>query len=685
MKVFTPAALAVLACAAPLAAQQDAAWDSPRVLEIVQRAQDRRAETESDPALRNYQADARGNVHFYVDRQDTGTRNLIRTDQLALEVFWQAPNLTKQRIVGWRDADLLPNRQHYHIDHLSVVQENFGPVIRIGDGDEVSDVVHPAASGAQAHYSYLLADSVTLRLPGAEEPVRVYEIRVRPRDPSGPGFVGTVFVERRAGDLVRMDFTFTPASYVDRRLDGIRISLDNGLWMGRYWLPNRQDVEIRRQLPELDIPAGTVIRGTMRVSNYRFNQDLPLSLFRGPPVVAMPRATLDAFVFEEELHAALEAEGLGPAVELDWIRVEAQQLLRGQLLSGLPAVRLRLGSASEALRYNRAEGLSAALGAGATLSPWLRAGARLGWATGPGHPRGEVELRWSRFPVTAGARGFVNELGDVGPIPAGSGALNTLHALVAGRDHTDPYYRSGAQGEIGGRLRPGRSWRLAAELAEHRPAEVRSDFGLFAAPSTFRPVHSVDGGTLRSVALSLREQVVESAAWRSGGELTLRGGSLNPDGNGATLDFGTAVGEWTLGRAREGRDLELRMRAGAAAGELPVQELFLVGGRGSVPGHAFRGLGGDRFAVAEVTHSFPLLPPALRGRLIGTAGWVGAGSPSEGALGRWEPTTTGARGSLGAGLGIFYDILRVDLARGLGEGGRWELVVETRSSFWDFL
>jgi hypothetical protein len=40
---------------------------------------------------------------------------------------------------------------------------------------------------------------------------------------------------------------------------------------------------------------------------------------------------------------------------------------------------------------------------------------------------------------------------------------------------------------------------------------------------------------------------------------------------------------------------------------------------------------------------------------------------------------------VGAGLGIFYDILRVDLARGLGSGGRWELIIETRPSFWNFL
>ena len=42
-------------------------------------------------------------------------------------------------------------------------------------------------------------------------------------------------------------FTFTPASYVDPYLDYIRVSLDNALWLGRHWLPRRQETEIRRE------------------------------------------------------------------------------------------------------------------------------------------------------------------------------------------------------------------------------------------------------------------------------------------------------------------------------------------------------------------------------------------------------------------------------------------------------
>src|SRR5690606_41793060 len=87
---------------------------------------------------------------------------------------------------------------YYHLDHLTVVQNGFGDIIRMGDGDEVQDVLHPAAYGSDRVYDFRLADSTTIVLPGAPEPVRVYEVQVRPRNPAASGFVGSVFIDRRS-------------------------------------------------------------------------------------------------------------------------------------------------------------------------------------------------------------------------------------------------------------------------------------------------------------------------------------------------------------------------------------------------------------------------------------------------------------------------------------------------------
>ena len=137
------------------------------------------------------------------------------------------------------------------LDHLTVVQDDFGDAMRMGDGDEVEAVVHPVAPGSERVYDFQLVDSLSLRYAGGEEEIRVYQVRVRPRDFEEPGFVGTIYLDRASAAIVRMSFSFTPASYVDPYLDYIRVSLDNSLWLGRHWLPYRQEVEIRREIPVL--------------------------------------------------------------------------------------------------------------------------------------------------------------------------------------------------------------------------------------------------------------------------------------------------------------------------------------------------------------------------------------------------------------------------------------------------
>src|ERR1041385_2862081 len=59
--------------------------------------------------------------------------HLTKADKLGREVYWKAPGLSKQRIVGWRDRAELPTDINYHRDHLGIVQNNFGRAIRLGE------------------------------------------------------------------------------------------------------------------------------------------------------------------------------------------------------------------------------------------------------------------------------------------------------------------------------------------------------------------------------------------------------------------------------------------------------------------------------------------------------------------------------------------------------------------------
>src|SRR5262249_36558771 len=135
---------ALLLCLPPSVAAAQA-WNGPEVEQLLRRAIARRATVQADSGLRNFEARAHGFV-FFLGQLGEGFSQpprLIKSDQLELVVYWRAPNLSKQIIVGRRDRRDLPTDIQYHRDHLGIVQNNFGDSIRLGEGDEVRDVPHP--------------------------------------------------------------------------------------------------------------------------------------------------------------------------------------------------------------------------------------------------------------------------------------------------------------------------------------------------------------------------------------------------------------------------------------------------------------------------------------------------------------------------------------------------------------
>ncbi len=539
-----------------------------------------------------------------------------------------------------------------------------------------------------------MADSLTLRLPGTPDPVRVYELRVRPKDLSMPALVGSVFVDRRAGDIVRMDFTFTAAAYVDQYLDYINISLDNGLWRGRFWLPNQQRVELRRRIPQLDIPAGSVIRANMRIGNYEFNQALSPLAFAGPPVAAVPRAEREAFDFEQGLFEELREEGLGPQAELSDIRRLAGELAREQALRRVSGLRLRIPAASEVIRYNRAEGLALGLGLATTPLPGLRLGAYGGFAFGAEHPRASLSAEGAAGATRIEAAAYLNRPRDVGVGPVVSGAINSLSSLFAAEDFTDLYFADGVEAAASRALSGRWTLRASARAESQAAAPNAADYSVFG--GDFR-----DAPRVRDTDLFLggRVGVARTAPSGAASWWTLDAGVELGRGEYSAAESGGAAGDdalafaqptldaaWGLSWSPREAALRLELGVGWSFGEIPAQELFLIGGRGTVPGYPFRGFGGDRFATARATASAALREPWLRGRAFGALGWTGAGGAGEDALFlQGAEVSGGVEPSIGVGVGVFHDILRLDLARGLGARGRWELIVEALPSFWDVL
>lgn len=679
--------LLTLAALPAQAQQPDTAggWDGLRALELLERARERRLLPSQDTSLRNYTARAEGFVYFYLDRRSTGERTLVKTDQVALELFWAQPDLTKQRIVGLRDESRLPNRMYYHLDHLTVVQNGFGDIIRMGDGDEVSDVPHPAAPGSGSIYMFRLTDSLTLQLPGAAAPIRVYELQVRPRRTDRPAMVGSIFIERSTADVVRMSFTFTPASYVDRRLDFISVSLDNALWEGRYWLPYEQTLMIRRQLPELDFAAGAVIHGRMRIRDYTFNDSIPPRTFLGSGVSTAPAHEREQFEFDRSIYDDLNEAGLETG--LTDVRAAAAELL-GERLSGLPRWRLSLGSVSSALRYNRAEGVAAGAGVAYVPGPRWRADLHAGYAFGAEHAWGHLDLRRATEDGgDAALRVQRNLPTDLGVRPAVPPVVNTLTAAISAHDWQDLYYATGARLTVRhpfSRTLQGEFLLVAERHSSAAPAERGA---LLRRSAGFRAVLPVDDGDISAFRVGLRRPMPDPQASAWSGAAHVEVGAFADDA------YLLPTLEATLRRFSPDHRHQLLLSgaAGAVTDGAPSQKLFLLGGMNTLPGFGHRAFAGRRHILLNAEASTAVAEPWLRLRLRADAGAVG-GLPalSTAPLAEDAPAwrhwnragSDGIRFSAGAGVSLFWDLLRIDAVRGLN-GGRWQILVGFHQDFWD--
>jgi hypothetical protein len=640
-------------------------WNAPRVRELMNRAAVRRAQPRADTALHNYHATAEGFVYFFLDRRDTDERTLVRVNQVGVELFWKQPGIARQRIAGMRDASPLPNTMRYHIDHLTMVQNGFGDVIRVGDGDEVRDVVHPASASAAAVYDYRLADSLELRLATMADPIRVYEVQVRPRRTDRPGFVGSVFVDRATADIIRMTFTFTPSSYVDRRLDYINLSLDNGLWEGKYWLPNEQTVEIRRQIPELDFVAGSVIRGRMRLTDYQLNTEIPDSIFQqSRPVVAATPEQLAAYKFQQGLFEDVTNEGLSQTPETARLRAEAAQLIGARLLSGLPALRLYYPDVSSAIRYDRAEGLF--LGAGITrrFGAAARTDMSGGYAFGSHLGSGLMRLTYAPSRTSLSGSAYIHSLRDLGPITPLAGVANSLSSLVLGRDYLDPWYASGAAIRVATPLigsvqaaatLSGERQRSATQVVESAPFNHSADF---------RAVRPITEGTEYSARISLERTRPAQGTVSWTGDAGLRQAFfVTPDQFETDSPYLEADlrAEVLVQPPSHERNARITVAAAAMGSGAPLQQRFTIGGIGTLPGYAYRSFQSRSGFLIAAEGTQRVAYPWLGLRALAAAGATGHPAAS---------SSHGIRTSAGAGVSLFWDMLHVDVIKGLN-GGKW--------------
>ncbi|HET6679577.1 MAG TPA: hypothetical protein VFG84_00120 [Gemmatimonadaceae bacterium] len=686
------AGVTVLAGARPAGAQT--VWNDARTRALVERATERRAQQLADTGLVDYAARAHGYVTFLaqVGEGFPDPPKIVKADELALEVYWAAPDLSKQRIVGQRDTLLLPTDINYHRDHLGIIQNNFPSIIRLGDGDEVRDVAHPLSADGLATYDYAISDSIRIRLP--DRTIDVYEVKIRPRDDRDAAAVGAIYLDRAEGQVVRMAFSFTRAALKDRQLDDVAVVLENALIENRFWLPRRQEIEIRRTGSWMDFPARGIIRGRWEICCYEVNQGIPRGYFNGPEITRAPASELASHEWTGTVMEALPAD-VSAATDADVARIqeEARALVRAGALARTRQTTVSARSVSALARVNRAEGLALGGGLSRRLGRGLSTELRGRWGFADHRAKGEFGVRWEDARGRGAGISAFRRYRDASLVAETSGLRNSIAAQEFGSDYTEPYDAWGGAlslsfGEIG----PFR-WKLEGGWERQRGVEVA------AMPSAGHYEPTIRAMPLSGARASLLAELPERAGWfgsRLAGDLRLSGANVRVRSEGAgvpageRLAFGRLSGTFDGSRELGSGRLVLATAAAVALGpDLPAQELVYLGGPRTGPGYRFHEFTG-RIGVSQRVEwqvAVPFMPLPL-GR-YGNTGSSATLAPFAHVVyvSRVEPA--GARGagwypSVGVGLLTIFDLVRLDVARGVRDG-RWTFGLDIARDFWGIL
>jgi len=668
-------------------------WNDSRTRALVERATARRTAQLADTALVDYQAAARGYLTFLAQLGEGFPEppKIVKADELALEVYWRSPNLSKQRIVGRRDTLLLPTDINYHRDHLGIVQNNFPNIIRLGDGDEVRDVPHPLSAQGLAVYDYTISDSLRIQLP--DRAVDVLEVRVRPKDDRIAAAVGAVYIDRGEAQVVRMAFSFTRAALIDKQLEDVSIVLENALIENRFWLPRRQEIEIRRTGSWLDYPARGIIRGRWEICCYQVNKGFRPQQFVGPEIVQAPRAEQRAYPWKGQILDSLPRD-VRAATDEDVRRVqeEARSLVRASALARTRETKVQARSISDFVRVNRVEGLAGGLGLSHRFGSGVygRLSGRYGFSDH--EPKGDLTLGWQRADGVGARLRLYRAFRDVGDEPETSLLRNSLAAQEFGSDYTNPYDSRGTSLGLDLGHRVGGRWRVEAGYEWQDPLFVNAS----PARGEYEPtIPAVELRGLRGAIGFDRPTALAFAGLELRATGELRGG-LTEVADGDGWRDGASVGRAALGLQMERPIGSIRFsgRTSLAVGigsDLPAQEFVYLGGPTTAPGYEFHELVGriGGYQRLEARFHVPFVAVPL-GR-YGNTGRSATIAPfvHTAYVARLDTLSSGGHGagwypSVGIGFLTVFDLLRFDVAKGMRDG-RWSFSVDVIRDFWPIL
>jgi hypothetical protein len=705
-----------------------------------------------DSVLRSYESTVRERATVQLAVGEQGRDRIFMRQESVTRVTWHADAGVHIEVIGWRAGSpaMTEAREREHmrrsVTNNSMTTIPYFPgkeVLWIGGQPTVqqevddNEYVHPLADGAEAYYTYASGDSMSWKLPQGQVLV-LREIRFRARSPRWNLAVGSIWFDAQSGQVVRaayrlaaprdiaMDFGADAKSIRQRvaaaavkavvspvmvQIDAITV--EYGLFDGRFWLPRSRSFEGTQRMSFLRAPVTleqtfsyAAVNAVDRIPEVAVNAPEWIRL-RAPDSLSRrdARKWLDsAYSARAKLRAAFRDSVLNAPCDSSGYRVlartryeirlpvavtypceierladseafedtrlygendevfgmEAREALVNNALSlGTQALGARLprGRPQYGLhltRYNRVEGLSTGLRLEQELGNGYRVSALARVGSADPEPQGELSIGRTDLSRTLALTGYSRLMAssDWGN-PLGFGS--SVSALLFGRD--DAFYYRAAGGELAWRsARDARwEWRLFAE--QHRPAVQRA-------------FYSVTGEFVPNIA-------AEQGAYAGAGGRFRHTGGADPHGLRFSSDLRgeAAGGQSSYGRASVDLTVSgglqwrfsgaLTVAGGSSVGEVPPQRRWFLGGT-----HTIRGLdpdtarAGNAFWMSRAELGVDLR--AIRPVVFGDLGWVGDRS----AIGAGGRPMSGA----GVGLSVLDGMLRLDFARGINP------VAQTRMS-----
>ncbi len=682
---------------APLATSQGSAqqWNDPRIDSLVAMAVARRQQV--DGALRAWTARANGTLEFLVELGDGAVLppRVVKVEQLASLVRWQSPGNTEQRIVGRRDTLLFPGDVGFYSDRYGVVTNNLGDRIRLGDGHDVRDLAHPLSRAGRSAYEFALVDSLTLSVPGRK--VEVYELLLRPRERAAAGMVGSVYLDRATGNLVRLAVTFTRPAILDARIERLSLVLENLLVEGTWWLPYQQRLEVVRASTWFDFPTKGIVRGRWEVSEHAVVADptaaLPPPLptagrvlvnLPGQRIGLAPPQEREAYVWPGPIADAITPDEELTATDIANVQRQAESIVSSTALDRVQRASIGGNGISSFFRINRVEGVALGFAGTLGITPTTALAGQVRYGFSDDVIKGRLELRWrpSRT-VTLGAYGE-RSYRDAGDVQETSGLRNTISAQLAGDDNTDPYDVQGG----GAWVRAGldQLGSITATLSRERQRGV----GVNAEPWSGFYGATIPALATDATRLELKYvRALGPATWGTMAmwELDGRVAGLEPlDGSDHGV-VGRLAGALAVRIPAGGTTLHLETHAGIAGGDLvPSQELVRFGGIISGPGFSYHQFAGEEALSQRVEWRVPV--PFVSIPLLGYGRSPERATVAPYAhlvcVGDRDVGESGCFPSLGLGFSAIFDLIRFDVAYGFREGG-WKFGVDAGRVIWGVL